>query len=68
MLNVRTEIEIPDIEFEDKFRDMPWHYANHIKTGEPIAEMLTLEKNMEIAAMMDAILKAAASGKTEDIK
>ena len=62
-----NEIEIPDIEFEDKYKDMPWHYANHIKTGEPIAEMLTIEKNMEIVAMMDAILRAAESRKTEKI-
>lgn len=62
-----NEVEIPDIDFDDKFKNMPWQYANHINTGEPIYDMLTLEKNMEVMAILDASIKSSASGKEEKI-
>lgn len=62
-----NEVEIPDIAFTEKFKNMPCHMANHKVTGEPIHEMLTLDTNMEVMAIMDAVIKSAKSGKEEKI-
>ena len=58
-----NEVEIPDIDFEDKFKNMPNQYANHINTGEKIYDMLTLEKNMKVMAVLDAAIKSSKTGK-----
>ena len=60
-------LEIKKEPFPEKYKNMPWHLANHIKTGEPIHKMLTLETNLEIMAMMDALAKSNESGKEEKI-
>jgi hypothetical protein len=60
-----NEVEIPEIEFTDKYLNMPFHYANHKTTGEPIHEMLTLEKNMEVMALLDTVIRSSESGKSE---
>lgn len=62
-----NEVEIPDITFEDKFKNMPNQYANHIKTGEKIYDMLTLEKNIRVMAILDAVIKSSKTGKEEKI-
>ena len=62
-----NEVEIPKLEFSDKYKNMPSHLANHIKTGEPVLDVLTLSENMKIMAMLDAAMRAANSGKTEEI-
>ena len=46
---------------------MPWHYAAHVNEGKPIHEMLTFDKNVEIMAIMDALMKSSKSGKEEKI-
>lgn len=61
------EVEIPDMEAGDEFRNMPWHYAHHVKTGEPVHEMLTLDKNVEIMAILDAVMNSSRNGKEEII-
>ena len=63
-----NEVAIPDIDFGDKYKNMPCHYANHIKTGEDIYDMLTLDKNMEVMAILDAVIKSSKSGKEEKIR
>ena len=60
-----NEVEIPEIEFSDIYRNMPWQYANHVNTGEGIHEMLTLDTNMEVMALLDAAIKSSKSGKEE---
>ena len=56
-----------DAELGEKFKNMPCHYVNHIRTGEPIFDMLTLDKNIEIMAIIDAAAKSSVSGKEEKI-
>lgn len=63
-----NEVEIPGIEFGDKFKNMPCQYANHIATGEDIYPMLTLDKNMEVMAILDAVIKGSKSGKEEKVR
>jgi predicted dehydrogenase len=60
-----NEVAIPSYTLEEKYKNMPLHYANHIRTGEPIHEMLTLDANMEVMAILDAMINSANSGKEE---
>lgn len=62
-----NEIKLPEIELSDKYKNMPFHYANHIQTGEEIFDMLTLDTNMEIMAILDAAIRSRNSGKEEEI-
>lgn len=63
-----NEVKIPEITLEDRYRNMPWHYADHVKTGKKIHEMLTIDKNVEIMAMIEAAEKSSHSGKEEKIR
>ncbi len=62
-----NKVSVPDIEWDDGFKNMPWHYAKHIKENAPIHPMLTLEKNLEIMAILDDAIKSAKTGKEEKI-
>lgn len=62
-----NEVEIPDIEFGEEFKNMPCQYANHIAKGEDIYPMLTLDVNMEVMKILDAVINSANSGKEEKI-
>lgn len=62
-----NEIVVPDAELCGEFKNMPCQYVHHIKTGEPIFDMLTLDRNVEIMAIIDAAMKSEASGKEEMI-
>ncbi|MBE6571368.1 MAG: Gfo/Idh/MocA family oxidoreductase [Ruminococcaceae bacterium] len=56
-------VEMPALdELGDKYKNMPCHYANHIKTGEPIHEMLSLDANMRVMAILDAAIKSSRGG------
>lgn len=58
-----NEVPVPEWEMGEEFRNMPWHYAHHVKNGAPLNEILTLDKNVEIMAMLDAAVKSAGSGR-----
>lgn len=62
-----NEVEIPEINFEDKYKNMPCQYANHIVNGDDIHPMLTLDANMQVMALLDAAIKSSKSGKEEKI-
>ena len=62
-----NEVEIPAYRLEEKYKNMPLQYANHVRTGEPIHEMLTLDANMEVMAILDAMIQSAKSRKEEKI-
>ena len=62
-----NEVEIPETEFEDKYKNMPYQYANHIVSGEDIHPMLTLDANMEVMALLDTAIRSSKSGKEEKI-
>ncbi len=57
------EVPIPECSFEDKYKNMPWHYANHILTGEPIHKMLTFKENMKIMKLIDGAIRSSAESK-----
>lgn len=62
-----NEVAIPELKAEEEYKNMPWHYAYHVKTKEPINSILTLDKNVEIMAMLDAAMQSAKTGKEEQI-
>ena len=62
-----NEIELNNAELGEEFKNIPCHYVNHIRTGEPIFDMLTLDKNIEIMAIIDAAVTSSKSGKEEKI-
>lgn len=59
-----NEVEIPAYELEEKYKNMPCH----LMSGEEIHEMLTLDANMEVMAILDAAIRSAESGKEEEIR
>ena len=63
-----NELEIPENNLGEEYKNMTWQYANHVKNGTPIHEMLTLEANMDVMALLDGAIKSSASGKEEKIK
>ena len=62
-----NEVKVPEMDLGDKFKDMPSHYAHCIKNKEEVFEMLTLDKNVEVMAILDAAIKSRKSGKEEKI-
>ena len=62
-----NEVEIPEIEFGEEFKNMPSQYAIAQKTGKDIYDMLTFDVNMEVMAILDAVIKSAVSGREEEI-
>lgn len=62
-----NEVELPSFEFENKFRNMPSYLANHIRTGDPVLNVLTLSENIKIMTILDAAIRSSESGKAEEI-
>ena len=63
-----NELEIPENNLGEEYKNMTWQYANHVKNGTPMHEMLTLEANMDVMALLDGAIKSSARGKEEKIK
>lgn len=61
------EREVPEVRLPDAFRNMAWQYAWHVKSGRPVHPMLTLEENLRIMALLDAAIRANASGHEENV-
>ncbi len=61
------EVELPSFELENKFRNMPSHLANHIRTGDPVLSVLTLSENIKIMELLDAVIRSSESGNAEEI-
>ena len=56
-----NEVELPDFPANEKYKNMPCHLAACKKSDEPIHEMLTLNANVEVMAMMDALINSSDS-------
>ena len=62
-----NELSIPEINIGDEYKNMPEHLAYCKKTGSEVFEMLTLDKNLEIMAVLDAAIKSRKYGKEVEI-
>ncbi len=58
-----NEISIPEISVGDEYKNMPEHLAYCKESGTEVFEMLTLDKNIEIMAVLDAAVKSRQNGK-----
>lgn len=61
------EVDIPETKLGEEYNNIAYHYAHHKKTGEPVFEMLSIEKNVEVMSILDAILRSIKSGKNEKV-
>ena len=61
------ELPMPELEFGDDYKNLPWHYAHAKKTGAPMEEITSLKANMEVMAILDAVIRSAESEKAEAI-
>ena len=61
-------VEVPEISFGPEMTDMPHLYAWHKQTKGEMPPMATLSKNVEIMAMLEAIISSAESKKEERIR
>lgn len=61
------EIKPAKMIFEDKYKNMAWHWVNHVKKGEEVDDSVTLESNLKMMALMDAMMKSSKSGKRESV-
>ncbi len=62
-----NEVVMPEIDFSDSYRNMPWQYAAHRESGKPVHEMLSLDANMEVMAILDAVIRSAKSERAEEV-
>lgn len=63
-----NEVAVPEYNFTEKYKNMPCHLSNHLASGEDIHPMLTLDANIEVMAILDAVIKSSANGKEEKIR
>ena len=57
-----NKVSVPDIEWDDGFKNMPWHYAKHIKRKRAYPPDADSRKNLEIMAILDGAIKSAKTG------
>lgn len=62
-----NEVAIPAYTLEEQYQNMPMQYAHHVRTGEALHEMLTLDANMEVMAILDAAIRSNRSGREEKV-
>ena len=62
-----NELEIPEVDLGRSYKNLPEHIMNRARTGEPLQKMVTLEENMKVLKILDTVVRAAKSGKTENI-
>lgn len=60
-------LKLPSFSFSESMKNIAWHYAEHKLNGEPMHEMLMLERNIEVMAMIEAAVCSCRSGKQEEI-
>jgi len=63
-----NEVAVPEFAEVEAYKNLPAHYISCLHAGKPIHEMLTLEKNMEVMAILDAAIRSSHSGCEEAIR
>lgn len=62
-----NEILVDDVNMHVKYKNMPNMYAELKNNNQEVFEMVTLEKNMEIMALLDACIESSKNGKSEKV-
>ena len=63
-----NEVAVPEFDEAEAYKNLPAHFVSCLHAGKPIHEMLTLDKNMEVMAILDAAIRSNASGCEESIQ
>lgn len=62
-----NELSVSELAEDDRFKNMPWHYAAFKLGGKEIHETLTLEFNLDVMRMLDAARRSNLSRKAEKL-
>ncbi len=66
--NISSEsIELPQIDLGKAYKNMPEHLVHRERTGEPLQRMVTLDANLKVIKLLDAVVRSVKSGKTENV-
>ncbi len=57
------EVELPEYDFREKYRNMPGLYADHVKNGTPMHEMVTLRANVDVMRLLSAAIQSSNNGR-----
>lgn len=60
-------LEVPPVTVPDNMKNIAWHYAAHKLDGAPIDETITLDRNMEVMGILDAIVRSGKSGHEKEV-
>ena len=60
-------LEIPAVDLGRAYANMPEHLMHRARTGAPLQKMVTLEENMKVIRLLDTVVRAASSHKTEEV-
>lgn len=61
-----NEVALPEYDFCEKYKNMPSMYADHIKNGTPMHDMVTLSVNADIMRLLSAAKESSKTG--EEVK
>ena len=61
-----NEVALPEYDFCEKYKNMPSMYADHIKNGTPMHDMVTLAVNADIMRLLSAAKESSKTG--EEVK
>ncbi len=59
------ELEVPALTLGDEFKNIAAHIMHHETTGQPVHPMVTLEENIKVMTLLDAVEHSAYSGETK---
>ena len=62
-----NDLDVPELADDNRFKNMPWHYAAFKLGGASIHETLTLEFNLDVMRMLDAARRSNLSRKAEKL-
>lgn len=63
-----NEIELHEPADDDRFKNMPWHYAAFKLNGQEVHETLTAEFNADVVAMIEAARRSNASRSAQKVE
>ena len=62
-----NEVPVPEFDEADRYKNLPAHYVSCLRENKPVHEMLTLDKNLEVMAILDAAIRSSRNGCEEVI-
>lgn len=60
-------LEVPAVEFPKNMTNIAWNYAAHKLQNVPMDETVTLQRNLEVMAILDTVVRSGKSGREEAV-